>query len=166
MAAGKAFYAKQGNTYVIKLVGEIRYTMGCSLDEFLNRLFDKLDFNNILVDLSEATCIDSTNLGLLAKIANFMQDHFARKTTIISTNKDINQLLDNVGFYKIFNICDNCSTPAGVTRQLPISDPSKTELTKIMFEAHSILSELNDKNRLAFKSVVDSLKEKLVSEKS
>ena len=165
MTAGKAFYAKQGNTYVIKLVGEIRYTMGCSLDDFLSQLFERSDFDDIIVDLSEVTCIDSTNLGLLAKIANFMQARFAKKTTLVSTNNDINQLLGNVGFQEVFNICDDCLIPTETTLQLAVSDPSKATLTKTMFEAHSILSKLNDKNCQVFKSVVEALKNKLVSEK-
>jgi anti-anti-sigma factor len=166
MTAGKAFYVKQSNTYVIKLVGDIRYTMGCSLDDFLNQLFENMDFDDIVVDLGETTCIDSTSLGLLAKIANFMQDRFAKKTTLISTDKDINQLLDSVGFYAVFNICEQCPTCSEGSLRLSISDPSKTELTKTMFEAHSRLSELNDNNREIFKNVVEALKNKLVSEKN
>ena len=165
MTAGKAFYAKQGNTYVIKLAGDIRYTMGCSLDKFLDQLFERVDFDNILVDLTEAACIDSTSLGLLARIANFMQERFAKKTTLVSTNKDINQLLDSVGFYDVFTICDDCTAITAAAQQLAVLEPSKAELTKTMFEAHSLLSELNEKNRDAFKSVVDALKNKLASEK-
>ena len=165
MTAGKAFYAKQGTTYVIKLVGDIRYTMGCSLDEFLNQLFEEVDFDDIVVDLSEATCIDSTNLGLLAKIANFMQSRFAKKATLVSTNVDINQLLDSVGFNDVFNICADSLNCSEAGFRLPASDPSKPELTKTMFEAHSILSELNVHNREMFKNVVETLKNKLVSEK-
>ena len=30
MTAGQAFYAKQGDTFIIKLIGDIRYTMSCS----------------------------------------------------------------------------------------------------------------------------------------
>ena len=30
MEAGTAFYVKQGTVYLIKLVGDIRYSMGCA----------------------------------------------------------------------------------------------------------------------------------------
>ena len=39
MEAGTAFYVKQGTVYLIKLVGDIRYTMGCALGDFLDELF-------------------------------------------------------------------------------------------------------------------------------
>jgi anti-anti-sigma factor len=162
MTAGKAFYAKQGKTYVIKLVGEIRYTMGCTLDQFIHQLFESVDFDDIVVDLTAATSIDSTSLGLLAKIANLMQDRFKKRTTLISTSQNINQLLDSLGLYEIFDVCDDRRPRGEANLQLPISDPSKAELTKTMFEAHTILSELNDKNRQTFKGVLVALKNKLL----
>jgi len=163
MTTGQAFYAKQGTTYVIKLVGEIRYTMGCSLDDFLNRLFAKGDYTDILVDLTEAISVDSTSLGLLAKIANFMRMRYDRKVTLISTNADINQMLDNVGFYQVFNICDDRAACVEATQQLPLEEISKPQLTRTVYEAHALLSELNERNRDSFKGVVEALRTKLAS---
>jgi len=65
---------------VIKLNGDVRYTMGCALGDFLNRLFAQTDYDGIIVDLTDAHSIDSTSLGLLARIANFSHQHFAHKT--------------------------------------------------------------------------------------
>lgn len=156
-----AFYVKQGNTYVLKLVGDIRYTMGCALGDFLEDLFAHTDYNDIVVDLTETHSIDSTSLGLLAKIANFSRQRFSHKTTLLSTNADVNQILDSMGFYEIFNVRDTGETITAALQQLAIHSPCKDELTRIVFEAHQTLSELNPRNQEAFKSVLDNLRSRL-----
>ena len=164
MEAGTAFYVKQGTVYLIKLVGDIRYTMGCALGDFLDELFARADFDDIVVDLTETHSIDSTSLGLLAKIANFSREHFSRKTTLLSTNADVNQVLDTMGFYEIFNIRDTGETISVALQQLASQTPcNKDDLTRIVFEAHRTLSEINPQNRQAFQGVLDSMRSKLDS---
>ena len=161
MDSGAAFYVKQGSVYILKLMGDVRYTMGCALGDFLDNLFTRTDYDDIIVDLTEAHSIDSTSLGLLAKIANFNQRRFAHKTTLLSTNPDVNQILDTMGFYDIFTIRD---TGAAITATLqPLLDqgPCKDELTRIVFEAHQTLSELNARNQEAFRGVIEQLRVKL-----
>jgi anti-anti-sigma factor len=132
MDAGNVLYANHDGLVVFKFVGEIRYTMGdsyrvsASLDAFLDDLFESKDFENILIDLTETDSIDSTNLGLLAKIAQFTERHYGRKPTIISTNEDINAILDSVGFDQVFTTPRSPASswtafPRGVspTRSLP-----------------------------------------------
>lgn len=161
MEDGTAFYAKQGNTYILKLVGEVRCTMGCALGGFLDGLFARSDCEDIVVDLTETDSIDSTSLGLLARIANFSRDRFARKTTLLSTNPDVNQVLETVGFYDIFTIRDTGETISETLQQLAIQPPNKEELTRIIYEAHCTLSELSLRNQEAFKDVIDNLAAKL-----
>ena len=161
MEDGAAFYVKQGDAYIIKLVGHIRYTMGCALGDFLDGLFARADFDDIVVDMTQTHAIDSTSLGLLAKIANFSRSHFARKTTLLSTNPDVNQILETMGFYDIFDIRDTGETISAALRELATQDPCKDDLTRVVFEAHRILSELNPRNEEAFKSVVENLRAKL-----
>lgn len=164
MRDGSAFYTKQGTTYIVKLVGDIRYTMGCALGDFLDELFARADFNDIVVDLTETQSIDSTSLGLLAKIANFSRGRGRdrdRKTTLLSTNPDVNQVLETMGFGEIFDIRDSGETISETLRQLAITEPRKDDLTRIVFEAHQTLSDLNPYNQETFKGVVENLRAKL-----
>jgi anti-anti-sigma factor len=166
MSETAILYTKQHDIYIIKLVGDIRYTMGCALDEFLNQLFLDTDYNSILLDLTEATGIDSTGLGLLAKVANFVRDRFTTQATLVSTNQDINRILDSVGFYEIFHICDTPSFKAETLQPISSKHLSKSELSKTLFDSHNTLSQLNDKNREAFKDVINILKHKVVNQNS
>jgi anti-anti-sigma factor len=161
METGAAFYVRQGNTYLLKLVGDIRYTMGCALGDFLNDLFARPDYEDLIVDLTEAHSIDSTSLGLLARIANFNRERFHHQTTLLSSNVDVNQVLENLGFYEIFNIRDSGETISATLRQLAIQEPTKDELTRIVYEAHRTLSEINPRNQETFQSVVESLRPKM-----
>ena len=160
MECGAAFYTKQGDTYILKLVGEVRYTMGCALGDFLEALFHSADCSQIVVDLTEAASIDSTSLGLLAKIANFNLQHCAHKTTLLSTNPDINQVLDSMGFYAIFEISDSGEAITSALEQLDIRPPHQDELKRVIYEAHQTLSELNPRNRETFQGVMDALRTK------
>lgn len=54
MDSGAAFYVKQGGVYILKLVGDIRYTMGCALGDFLDNLFTRADYDDIIVNLTES----------------------------------------------------------------------------------------------------------------
>ncbi|MCB1776331.1 MAG: STAS domain-containing protein [Candidatus Competibacteraceae bacterium] len=161
MESGTAFYVKQGNIYILKLVGDIRYTMGCALGDFLDALFARADYEDIVVDLTETQSIDSTSLGLLAKIANFNRQHFAHKTTLLSTNPDVNQVMDSMGFYEIFNIRDTGETITDALQQLNIEGPCKEDLTRIIYEAHQTLSDLNPRNEETFRGVLDSLRSQM-----
>ncbi|HXH02054.1 MAG TPA: STAS domain-containing protein [Candidatus Competibacteraceae bacterium] len=161
MDTGAVYYAKQDHAYVLKFVGAIRYTLGCALDDFLNHLFRQRDFDNILIDLRETTSIDSTSLGLLAKIANFMSAQLGKRTTIVSTNADINQTLDSVGFYQVFSICQDPEAQCPQAERLvPDQDvePDRQHLGETLYEAHRLLSELNEKNRATFHNVLEALK--------
>lgn len=158
MDCGAAFYAKQGNTYILKLIGEVRYTMGCALGDFLDGIFHSADCHQIIIDLTETVSIDSTSLGLLAKIAKFNLQRCAHKTTLLSTNPDINQVLESMGFYEIFEISDSGEMITSALEELEIHPPHKEELTRIIYEAHQTLSELNPRNKEAFQGVMDSLR--------
>jgi anti-anti-sigma factor len=164
MSETTIFYTKQGDIYIIKFVGDIRYTMAYALDEFLEQLFQYTDYNSILLDLTEVTCIDSTGLGLLAKVANFARDRFAMKITLVSANPDINHILDSVGFYEIFYICDTLPVKAETLQPIPSKNLSKSGLSKTLFDSHHTLSQLNNKNRETFKDVIGILRHKAVNE--
>ncbi|ANG63621.1 hypothetical protein A8C75_14810 [Marinobacterium aestuarii] len=159
MATGTIFYARHERTYVLKLVGELRYTLSESFNAFLERLFKQQDFDNILIDLTETESIDSTMLGLLAKIASFMHARFDSKAVLVCNNPDINQLLDSLGFYGIFTICEQGPEDAAPLQQLSADTTSADAMAATILEAHRILSEVNDSNKALFRDLIDALQD-------
>ncbi len=157
MHSGAVYYAKQNHTYILRFEGDVRYTLGCAVDDFLDALFTRTDFDRIIIDLRAAESIDSTSLGLLAKVANFERTRFGHKTTIVSTQSDVNATLRSVGFDKVFDLCIDRDGCALANEPLPVDEPTRAHLNQTMLDAHRILSDLNPSNRETFKSVVEML---------
>ena len=69
MQPGRILVAGQDGAFVIKLVGDVRLTLCTTLDEFFDEMLSVEGFASVVVDLSDALNVDSTTLGLLAKLA-------------------------------------------------------------------------------------------------
>ena len=157
MTDGKILYAKVDNRYFIKFTGTLRYTISRGLDAFLNKMFEDPALEDVLIDMSEAEYLDSTNLGLLAKIASQTQKRFKRKVTLFSTNPNINFLLDNMGLSKVFIIVDKPDFTAENLQSIPDLHDTEKERALVILEAHRLLMAMNDKNRDTFKNIVELL---------
>jgi anti-anti-sigma factor len=157
MNKSRILYSKKDGMYFLKLVGDIRHTVSHRLDRFIKIVFYDQDFLDLMVDMTETEYIDSTNLGLLAKISNLMRERFERKPTILSTNKNITVLLENIGFDKAFIIVTDTNwTPQKLSEISDAADNEKDAAMRIL-DAHRTLMELNEKNKDMFKSVVELL---------
>jgi len=159
MGKGEVLYAQHEGLVVLKFVGQIRlgdsYGASAALNNFLDELFEKGGFDNVLVDLTEAESIDSTNLGLLAKVTRFMQEKHGRKASIISTNPDINAALDSVGFTAVFNIFkEPLKTPVDL-QALREAGEAESDFSVMVLGAHKALCDLNEKNRETFKNLIE-----------
>ena len=62
------------------------------------------DFQSVVIDLVEAEGIDSTTLGLLAKVSIRAQERYGYRPVIISTNENITRLITSMGFDMVFDI--------------------------------------------------------------
>ena len=120
-------------------------------------IFEDPDVKDIMIDMSEADYLDSTILGLLAKIANFMIKKFKRKITLLSTNEDINYLLDNIGLNEVFIIVKSCNCSPEQLQEIPNINASERESALTILDAHRQLIALNEKNQAEFKDVVELL---------
>lgn len=157
MESGEIYYAKIDDAYVLRFSGAIRYTLCSDLESLIDQIFESPNFYRILVDLTEASCIDSTSLGLLAKISILTASRGGSKPTIISTNEDINEILESVGFDDIFRIVDLPEFASPQCAVLPHINADKEHLGDTILDAHRILCQLNENNLKMFKGVVEAL---------
>lgn len=115
MSDGEIYYACQDGHYVLKFVGEVRLTLCSTIDKHLEHCLSKEMISDTLVDLTETTNIDSTSLGLVAKLAIKCSERDMPKPTLVSTNPDITQILIAMGFDQVFLLLDffthECSRP-------------------------------------------------------
>ena len=64
----QVLYAEKSGYHVLKFVGDVRLSLGPAISGFLSRLRELEDCRGMVVDLSETEAIDSTALGLIAKL--------------------------------------------------------------------------------------------------
>lgn len=159
---GEYFFAKDGNKVIFKLTGTLKYTTSGHFDSFLDSFFASAgDIEKIVIDLTEADFLDSTNLGFLAKIAEFMLDRNGSKTTIHSISDDVNRTLESVGFDEIFNLEKTRPEPDGESCIIDPSGFEKKDRTLMMLDAHKCLMKINDKNEKTFGDVVSLMEQSL-----
>lgn len=157
MSDGKILVAEHQGTFVIKLVGDVRLTLCATIDNYFSAMFAAPEFTGVLIDLSDAECIDSTSLGMLAKLAVQAKHQYQLIPIIVSPNPNITRLLDSMGFGKVFDICESVSQPESMLGELPVVAEDEDRVRLKIIEAHRILMDLNEKNRDTFSSLVSML---------
>ncbi|MNT84274.1 hypothetical protein D3C72_2242660 [compost metagenome] len=76
----------------------MRLTLCSALDATIEKIFTALNFSAIVIDLTETESIDSTTLGLLAKLSILSRQKVGLLPTVVTTNPDISRLLQSMGF--------------------------------------------------------------------
>ena len=160
MAAGRILVANGDGACLMKFVGDVRLSLGAAMEEYLDRLFEEGSIRLVQVDLSATDSIDSTSLGVLARLSVQAKSRLKCTPTLISTRPDITRMLTAMGFDDVFRIVqepleavnDGC-----VLGELPKSDLSTEELRTRVLDAHRELMCLNDGNRAQFKDLVAAL---------
>jgi anti-anti-sigma factor len=154
MSEGKILAAEHDGAYALKLIGDVRVSLCTTIDDYFNQMFEDSNFVSVLVDLCEAEGVDSTTLGLLAKLALRVRDQHGFKPVIYSCNPGINRLLQSMAFARTFDIREElCGDPDSIT-ELPSVNGDEDEVRKRVIEAHRILMDLSEENRKRFKDLM------------
>jgi len=161
---GKVLFAERDGVHVLKFVGDVRVTLGPTISTFLSKLSQCKTFKSVIIDLTETDGIDSTSLGLLAKISLTTQEAFNTIPTIVSPNEDITRILESMGFDSVFVILKELITECGQLGELPAEIVSETNLRKQVLEAHKVLMSLNERNRGEFRELVHALENESLGE--
>ena len=157
MADGKVLHASQDGVHVLRYIGDIRYTLTPSITRFLDGIFAGPRPAGFVIDLTQTDSMDSTNLGLLARIAMRMQALDAPRVTLVSNRADINSILTSMALDEVFDIVDDTGMVPGNAQELPQADADKETLARTLIDAHRALMELSEHNREMFRDVVASL---------
>jgi len=142
----------------LKLVGDVRVLMSSTIENYFQSIYSKAILDAMIVDLSETKGIDSTALGLLAKMAIQLRNRFNVKPSIISTNKDITRILKGMSFDIIFDIVEEPLSNEAEFGELSLVSESEDAIKKKVIIAHQALMTLSEENRLEFQDLVTALK--------
>jgi anti-anti-sigma factor len=165
--SGRILVAAHEGVYILKFVGDVRLTLCVAVDGFLDQMFRDQAFRSVLVDLSETAGIDSTSLGLLAKLSIQSSKRFGYVPTLISTSADITRILLSMGFEDVFNIVESPLEQTEQLGPLPITDaPNERLVREKVIDAHQVLMSMNENNREVFKDLVEDLQAEVAQEVS
>jgi anti-anti-sigma regulatory factor len=158
MNSGKILATEFNQIPVFKLVGDVRVLMSSTIDNYFASLYSRAYLEAMIVDLTETTGIDSTALGLLAKMAIQLRNRFNVKPSIISTNPDITKILKGMSFDIIFDIIEEPLAEEVKFGELNhVSEPEDVIKQKVIV-AHQALMALSEDNKLEFQDLVSALK--------
>lgn len=159
MSNGQIQCAEWDGTFILKFLGDVRLTLCPALDDAIDRVFADSRLSNIVIDLTESVNLDSTTLGLLAKLSILTRQKVGLLPTLVTTHPDINRVLYSMGFAQVFNIVEQAALPAESLIALPYQDVDEEEVRATVLEAHRILMSLNESNREAFHDLVTALEQ-------
>lgn len=158
---GRIKAAFDSGVFVLKLCGDVRLTLCTTLDAQAQRLAETPGLRAVLIDLREATNVDSTALGFLAKVAMAVKGRLEHPPTIIVDNPDVRQMLDVMGFARFFTLLEaplqKVTTLNDALEELPAEPTDEESLRDRILEAHRILMHMNEHNREQFQPLVDML---------
>lgn len=157
MSSYKILQAEQQGIYLLKFIGEIRLNLCSTLDNLIESMIEDPNFRTLVVDLTETDIIDSTTLGLLAKIAMAAEKRSHFLPTLVSTNPDITRIVLSMGFDRIFIIVREPASRIEQLEEIPVLKASEGQVRDKVLDAHRVLMSMNRKNQEEFRNLVRAL---------
>jgi anti-anti-sigma factor len=163
MTAPRAFYGHLDEALVLVLKGQIRYMTARAVRTFFDGFLLEQGRDAVVVDLRELNFIDSTGMGLLARIGRATLDH-GRRSVIVCADPDVLTCLRSASFDTLFIIVEQWpfDHEARVS-EVPLEnrDLMPDVMERVILEAHRDLASLSEENRLAYAEVVATLEAEL-----
>lgn len=156
---GTIFSARKDSVEYIKFIGVIRYSQCAGLESHIEHLFSNIDFSEIIIDLEQTEMLDSTALGLLAKISIEYKKVSEQKIIIFMKQGELAHILKRVCFDQVFNIVNRSSQTDSSYKELPPLAQSEQEVLNSVIKAHKSLAEISPDNEHYFTDITKALAE-------
>jgi anti-anti-sigma factor len=161
VSPGKILVSQSNRSHVIKLVGDVRVTLCASLNDYMETIFKSDEISEIIVDMTDTDGVDSTTLGLLAKLAIYSNNRFEIRPIVFCPDESLHKTLMVMGLDDVFEIVQSLRSRLESYEELPansgvaIADRTKQHV----LEAHRLLSSFNEKNKHDFLDLIKALEE-------
>jgi hypothetical protein len=113
----------------------------------------------MIIDLRELEAIDSTGMGLLARLGRTTLEH-GRRAVLVCSTEDVMLCLRSAAFDKLFIIEENWPfDEEAPLREVPLetTDLEPDIMGRFILEAHQDLASLSEANQQTFGGVVSAL---------
>jgi len=157
----KAYYGDLDDTSVFKLAGQIRYSLARNLRSFVDNVIAPARRAAVFIDLREVDFIDSTGLGLVARIGRLTLEGRGRRAVIVVAHGDVEIALRSAGFDELFVMLTEFPYDPGVElREIPMGEPMGSRdrlMGHLILDAHRELATVSGESREIFRHVIDAL---------
>jgi anti-anti-sigma factor len=143
------------------LSGQIRYPTAQALREFVERTLSQDGSDTVILDLRGVEFVDSTSLGLMARVGRTTLERRGRRAVIVCSDPDVRACLRSAAFDVLFVLTEEwpldheialMELPLGPAREL-----SARSLGRVMLDAHRELASLSPRNEHVFGDVITAL---------
>jgi len=155
---GSILSARVGSVEYIRFVGVIRYSQCAGLEEHIDKIFSSPTFSEIAIDLEQAEMLDSTALGLLAKISIEFKAISENKPVIFLQDGELAHILKRVCFDQVFSILSESTDKQGINFvEIASINRDEDQILKSVLAAHKNLAEISDVNESYFTDITKAL---------
>ena len=146
MSQGQILISDTDDNYLLKLVGDVRLTLCGSLSRYMETIFGSNNVKCVVLDMLDTRCVDSTTLGLIAKLGLHCREHYQINVQLFCQNPSIIRTLECMGFDEIIDIFQQLPSIKADLRNLEDVPTEVAEVRKQVLEAHKLLLQLNPNN--------------------
>jgi len=155
---GTILSARVDTVEYLRFVGIIRYSHCAGLEAHIDRMFNDPDFTEIAIDLEHAQILDSTALGLLAKISIEFTKISNKKPVIFLNKGELAHILKRVCFDQVFNIISKSNQPENLNFvELASISKNEEQVLACVVDAHRSLAEISEDNKHYFTDITKAL---------
>jgi anti-anti-sigma regulatory factor len=156
---GAILTARAENIEYIKFLGTVRYSHCAGLEAHINQLFEHDNFDEIVIDLEQAEILDSTALGLLARVAIELEKSSSLKPVIFLKRGELANILKRVCFDQVFSIVlDGDIKVSRDFKELPAQSQSEKQILQRVIDAHRDLAKLDKQNEKLYQDITGALR--------
>lgn len=162
MQNSQIMYVVDNDNYVIKMSGDLRFSLAPSINHALKVISDETQIRDVIIDLNQASSLDSTIIGTLLNF--FLKEEIwsrfmANPPRIITRNEDVIKVLLSIGLDMFFPLVNNDSKLKNINKpyiEMKKISEDKHTLEQYVKASHRTLSKLNP--RSDFKDIISHIK--------
>ena len=158
--SGSILSTLDGECFSLAFFGDVRLVWSVTLERYCESIFEQAKISRFYVDVSTAENLDSTTLGVLAKLALLCKNKLNFFAELYFDHPDIERLVVSMGFKSVFEFVtkDNVLKLDYLSMQtLGGASWTEDEVRRSVLAAHKTLAGLSMENNEKFKALIDSL---------
>lgn len=158
MQAGIVQSALENTHFYLRLCGDVRLPWCVTLENFCQEVIASNPISTFSIDLTRAVNLDSTTLGILAKVMMLAGKSVEGKPRLYCTDDNIYRLLWSMGFEHIAEVVREPVAESPVYTDVELVKCNEEDIRSSVIAAHEELMDIDNKNINKFKGLVENLK--------